>query len=747
MPNRLARERSPYLLQHANNPVDWYPWGDDAFAAARAQDRPIFLSIGYSTCHWCHVMEHESFEDASIADVLNRDFISIKVDREERPDVDRVYMLFVQATTGAGGWPMSVWLTPELKPFFGGTYFPPESRWGRPGFVDVLAQLARAWHNERVQVLQSADTMVERLQQFSAGGDGAPVRAPVAERQAIDIGVQAFAQTFDRRHGGFGGAPKFPRPVELLFLLNAHAFTGDQAAKPMALDTLRAMALGGMRDHVGGGFHRYSVDAEWRVPHFEKMLYDQAQLVLAYIEAAQLTGEAFFAAVATDTLDYVRRDLTHPDGGLYSAEDADSVPPELSTPNSQPPTTNHQPPTTSHQPPTTTEGAFYIWRDEEIGEALGADADIFRMRFGIEEGGNAPFDPQNEFTGKNLLYTARPIDDIVSATGTSAAEVTAALDRARKTLVTLRAQRPRPHLDDKVLTAWNGLMIAAFARAARALDDEGKYLGDAQRAATFIRTHLWRDTDKTLLRRFRQGHAAVDGYAEDYAYLIFGLLELFQADGDPAWLEWALTLQQRLDELFWDPAEGGWFSTTGSDPSVLLRLKEEYDGAEPAASSVAVLNLQALAHLTGDSTPKTPTPNSQTLGVAELGVGGSYVDKIERTFGMFANNASMRGRAVPMMLAALSVYHSGMPQVVIAGNRESPDTNALMAVVRRHYLPTALVIPIRDEHRASLSRLLPWTDALRPREGRATAYVCREFACQAPATEPAQLDEQLRELR
>src|SRR5690349_8607909 len=324
--NRLAGERSPYLLQHAANPVDWYPWSEEAFAKARAEQKPIFLSIGYATCHWCHVMAHESFESPAVAAALNRDFVSIKLDREERPDVDRVYMMFVQATTGAGGWPMSVWLTPGLEPFFGGTYFPPTSRWGRPGFTEILDQLARAWRDERPAVVESAKTVLDRLRQASGAGGAMQDRAPVADRRAVEAGIADFARTFDERHGGFGGAPKFPRPSELLFLLRAHALGGDWSARRMALETLHAMALGGIRDHVGGGFHRYSVDAEWRVPHFEKMLYDQAQLVLAYLEAGQVSGEAFYASVAEDTLDYIRRGLTAPDGGFFSAEDADSLP-------------------------------------------------------------------------------------------------------------------------------------------------------------------------------------------------------------------------------------------------------------------------------------------------------------------------------------------------------------------------------------------------------------------------------------
>jgi uncharacterized protein len=692
VPNRLAAEQSPYLLQHKDNPVDWYPWGEEAFDKARRENKPIFLSIGYSTCHWCHVMEHESFESSDVAHVLNRDFVSIKVDREERPDVDRVYMTFVQATTGSGGWPMSVWLTPSLQPFYGGTYFPPSSKWGKPGFVDILQEIARVWRDEPEKVTGSAASIVERLQGFAAQSSGGTV--PGVE--ALEAATGQFSQAFDARRGGFGDAPKFPRPSELLFLLREHARTGAAAPRDMVLTTLRAMALGGMRDHIGGGFHRYSVDGDWRVPHFEKMLYDQAQLVLAYVDAAQLTGEPFYAQVAADTIDYVLRDLGDADGGFFSAEDADSVRPEDAG---------------AHRPHKM-EGAFYIWRDAEIGEALGADADVFRLRYGVLPDGNAPFDPQQEFTHKNLLYTARPIDDVAAQTGRPREEVIAALQKARGVLFTIRAQRPRPHLDDKVLTAWNGLMIAALSRAARVLGSEA-YLAAASRAAGFVRTRLWSSSTRTLLRRYRRGDAGVDGYAEDYAYLIFGLLELFQAGGDPDWLEWVLELQRRQDELFWDPADGGWFSTTGRDPSVLLRLKEDYDGAEPAASSVSVLNLLTLSHLTADP------------GMAE---------KIEQTLAAFGGRAAQMGRAIPMMLTALSTYHAGISQLVVVG----PETSAgpLVEVAREHYRPAAVVIRINDRSRDALSRLLPWTAAMNARDGQATAYVCNDFACDAPVSSP-----------
>ena len=701
MPNRLAAEQSPYLLQHQNNPVDWFPWGDEAFGKARAEDKPIFLSVGYSTCHWCHVMEHESFENARVAEVLNRHFVSVKVDREERPDVDRVYMTFVQATTGSGGWPMSVWLTSSLEPFYGGTYFPPAARWGRPGFVEILEEIARVWREERDKVTQSAAAILGRLREVGAP-DGGSRGVPGTE--ALDRAVQQFWTAFDRRRGGFGDAPKFPRPSELLFLLREHARTGASEPRDMVLVTLRAMALGGMRDHIGGGFHRYSVDGGWRVPHFEKMLYDQAQLVLAYVEAAQLTGEAFHADVAADTLDYVLRDLADPAGGFYSAEDADSIPPEHA----------------GHPAAHKMEGAFYIWRDEEIADVLGEDADVFRLRFGVLPDGNAPFDPQNEFTHKNLLFTARPVEEIASLTERLPMDVAAALARARTAMRAARSRRPRPHLDDKVLTAWNGLAIAALARAARVLPDGGRYLEAARRAAGFLRDRMWKDG--VLLRRYRAGEAAIAGYAEDYAYLVFGLLELFQADGDPAWLDWALALQRRQDELFWDPQEGGWFSTTGGDPSVLLRLKEDYDGAEPAASSVGALNLLAIAHLTADA---------------------GIPDRIEKVFGAFGARASAMGRGVPMLLAALSTYHAGVPQVVVAGTSDRDDTRALLDAVRSKYAPSAVLVRLDPAHRPALAALLPWVEAMGMRDGRATAYVCREFACQAPTTDPAALSAQL----
>jgi len=701
--NRLAGERSPYLLQHANNPVDWFPWGDEAFEKARREDKPIFLSIGYSTCHWCHVMEHESFENGAIADVLNGEFVSIKVDREERPDVDRVYMTFVQSTTGSGGWPMTVFLTPELKPFFGGTYFPPSSKWGRPGFIDLLGELARVWKHDRARVDYAAAELFDRLRAV-AGADGrSHAESTIAAADALDEAVEQYQQTFDRRRGGFGDAPKFPRPSELLFLLREHARTGAQPPLTMVTETLRAMALGGMRDHVGGGFHRYSVDGDWRVPHFEKMLYDQAQLALAYLEAAQASSNDFFAAVAEDTIAYLLRDMRDPGGGFYSAEDADSVPAEGGAKK---------------------EGAFYVWSTKEIEALLGADADVVRRRFGIEDEGNAPSDPHGEFTGQNILYTSQPIEDIAIRTGKPADEVIAALRRAREKMLDARATRPRPHLDDKVITAWNGMTIAALARAARVLPDRpgaSGWLDAAHDAAAFIRARLWQADSGTLLRRYRDGEAGIAAYAEDYACLVWGLLELFQADGDPNWLSWARELQQRQDALFWDPVDAGWFSTTGADPTVLLRLKEDYDGAEPSASSVSVHNLLTLAHLLDDADARS---------------------KAERTLARYGPRAGRAARAIPMMLAALSAWHAGATQIVIVGSHEAAAP--LRAEAARRYLPFALNVPVTPgERQEAIGTLLPFVRAMRTADGKATAYVCRDFACREPVTAAAALAAQL----
>ena len=713
MSNRLIHEFSPYLLQHAENPVDWYAWGDEAFERARADQKPIFLSVGYSTCHWCHVMERESFKNIDVAALLNQYFVPIKVDREERPDVDRVYMAFVQATTGSGGWPMSVWLTPELKPFFGGTYFPPTSRYGRPGFVEVLQRMVRFWSDERPRLVDSADELMDRLRQ--AQEDGRPAGTgnarQVANIESLDQGRAQFDRSFDPLHGGFGQAPKFPRPSELLFLLREYVRLGNARELEMVVRTLEAMADGGMRDHVGGGFHRYSVDAEWRIPHFEKMLYDQAQLTLACLEAGQLTGNGRFFDVANDTLDYVSRELTGAEGGFLSAQDADSVPPSrLGTHDAE-----------------TSEGAFYLWSRDELDALLGADAELVARRYGVEENGNAPHDPTGEFAGLNHLYLRRTVGEVAAELGLTVDEVQTRLVGARQQLRETRAARPHPHLDDKILAAWNGLMIAAAARAARVMPEGSSAARDmAVRAARFIRDSLWDPSRQVLLRRYRQGRASIEGYCEDYAFMVAGLLELFQTDGDLEWLRWALTLQTRQDDLFWDEDTGGWFSTTGEDPTVMLRVKDDYDGAEPSAGSVSVLNLLTLVHL-------SPTQ--------------AATRKIESALARFGPRLGDAARVVPLMATALAQYHTGLSQVVIVGPEGRPDTQLLKQVVASRYLPFTIQIGVEPGARqVALAKHLPFIGSMELIDGKATAYVCTDFACREPTADPERFGSQLRTL-
>jgi uncharacterized protein YyaL (SSP411 family) len=528
--------------------------------------------------------------------------------------------------------------------------------------------------------------------------------------------VKQFTEAFDPRFGGFGDAPKFPRPSELLFLLREHARTGDARARDMVLRSLRAMALGGMRDHIGGGFHRYSVDAAWRVPHFEKMLYDQAQLVIAFVEGAQVSGDPFYAEIAEDTVLYVLREMTDADGGFHSAEDADSVPPEEAGAAS----------------PHKKEGAFYLWRADELDALLGDDAAVVKLRFGVEPDGNAPQDPQQEFTGKNLLYVARSVDDIANQTGRPQDEIVEVLNRARVRMFQERLGRPRPHRDDKVLTAWNGLMIGACARLARvqrglAPDSHAAsepYLQAARRAAAFIRERMWNAGSQTLLRRYRDGHAEIDAYAEDYAYLIFGLLELLQASGEPMWLEWAIALQHRQDELFWDDVAGGWFSTTGRDPSVLVRMKEDYDGAEPTASAVSVINLLVLSHLVEDP---------------------SWGDRIERTLRLFGKRLEQIGRAVPMMASALSTYLAGVQQIVVAeAPHDAAADDALGRAVALQYLPFATILRVNGDRQTALGGSLPFIAGMKPIDGRTAAYVCRNFTCRQPVTTVEALQHELR---
>jgi uncharacterized protein len=694
--NRLAGEKSPYLLQHAHNPVDWYPWGEEAFEKARKENKPIFLSIGYSTCHWCHVMERESFENPAIAKILNEHFFSIKVDREERPDVDRVYMTFVQATTGGGGWPMSVWLTPDLKPFMGGTYFPPEDRWGQMGFSKLLGRIADGWREDRERILSSGSQMIEQLREHTAReavGSGSP------DASVIENGYRQIKSLYEPDYGGFGGAPKFPRPVSLNLMLRYYARTGTQDALDMSLFTLRKMADGGMHDHLGGGFHRYSTDTRWHVPHFEKMLYDQAQLVFSYLEAYQITREERFADVARGILRYVQRDMMGSAGQFYSAEDADSpIPGNVG----------------EHA-----EGAFYVWEQGEIEAALPKDqAEVFSYYYGVEKGGNVRSDPHKEFPNKNVLIISRTLEETAKRFETTEQGVSRLLATARGTLFDLRAKRPRPHLDDKTLTAWNGLMISAFARAHQVLGD-AEFLAAATKSAGFIREHLMDHKRNVLLRRFRAGAAAIDGYVDDYAFLIQGLIDLYEASFDIDQLNWAIDLQARQDALFGDAEHGGYFSTTGSDPSVLLRMKEDYDGAEPSPNSVAALNLVRLAQMTDRA---------------------EYRERAVKAFSAFSNRLENAPSAMPQMLVALGFHLSKPRQIVIAGQPAEPGTLALLRVVHHPFIPNKiLLLADGGPGQASLGRSLDFIKTVRPLEGKPTAYICENYVCQLPTSDPEQV--------
>jgi len=674
-PNRLAGETSPYLLQHAHNPVDWHPWGEEAFAKARRENRPIFLSVGYSTCHWCHVMAHESFESPEVARLLNQHFVPVKVDREERPEIDRLYMTYVQfVTRGGGGWPLSVWLTPDLKPFYGGTYFPPEDSHGRPGFSRVLESLAEAWRSARPQLEAASAEAVRQLQAYATEASRGAVDAALLDRAA-----DAFAGSYDPTYGGFGGAPKFPRPSVFAFLLRHHARTGDKRALSHALHTLRVMADSGLRDHLGGGFHRYATDERWRVPHFEKMLYDQAQLACAYLEAYQLTGEPLFADVVRDTLAYVRRDLTGPDGQFFSAEDADSPAPGA--------------------PGQSAEGAFYTWTAGEVRDALGCEAGgRFGAAFGV---GRA----DNLVEGRHVLAVMR-------------ADARGLLAQHREALLKARGARPRPHRDDKALTAWNGLMISACARAAQALGDPADAVS-AQQAAAFVRRRLYDPASGRLLRSYRNGASEVGGYAEDYACLIQGLLDLYGADFDPAHLEWARQLQSTQDELFWDEASGGYFSSAAGAADVLVRMKETHDGAEPSASSVSASNLLRLAALTGER---------------------SYLRRSEELFAFFGQRMREIPESVPQMLAALTASLCPPEHVVVAGDRCARETLALLRAAQRSFAPNRLVL-LADGGAGPdfFSRFQPPLQEMRKVEGRAAAYVCKGFVCQQPVTDAAAL--------
>jgi hypothetical protein len=691
-PNRLITEKSPYLQQHAYNPVAWMPWGEEALARARQENKPIFLSIGYSTCHWCHVMAHESFEDEEIAAWLNEYFIAIKVDREERPDLDRIYMAATQALTGGGGWPMSVFLQPDLTPFYAGTYFPPRESHGRPGFLDLLRALQQAWSQDPGRVRKAAASLTAHLRSLTASTAPGQIGETVP-----DTAFQQFAASFDKKFGGFGPAPKFPQPVVLQFLLRYAARKNNGLARIMAHETLRRMAQGGMYDLLGGGFHRYSVDGQWRVPHFEKMLYDQAQLAVCCFEAFQTGGDPFFRRIGMEILDYVRRDMTDAAGGFYSAEDADSAEPD--------------------DPARHGEGAFYTWKEREIREILGAEAAaIFTFHYGVRADGNALADPLGEFAGKNILYQAHSVAETAEKFGRGPEEIEAALAVARAHLAARRAARPRPHLDDKVICAWNGLMISAFAKGYQVTGNSA-YLDAAKRAADFVLTTLREPATGLLLRRFRQGEAGLAAQLDDYAYFVQGLLDLYQASFAIHYLQTALRLTEKQIELFADTAAGGFFETTDRDATLLVRMKSDHDGAEPAANSVAALNLLRLAPF------------------AEA----DWREMAAKTIAAFADQINRYPPAMPLLLTALDFLKAKPAQIIIAGRPEAQDTRAMLSAVHARFLPTGTVL-LADGGAGQefLGRKLPEVAGIALPD-RACAYVCRDFTCSLPVTEIEEL--------
>jgi uncharacterized protein len=701
-PNRLFREKSPYLLQHAQNPVDWYAWGEEAFAKARAESKPIFLSIGYSTCHWCHVMERESFENARIAQILNRYYVSVKVDREERPDVDRVYMAFVQGTTGSGGWPMSVFLTPDLKPFHGGTYYPPEDRYGRPGFGTLLERVAEFWQNNPGKIIDQGAQFTEALRSHLQEAQALGSRP--LNLEWLEAGYRQLADGFDPDEGGFSSAPKFPRPAIFNFLMRYGYREGKRSAFEMAELTLRKMARGGIYDHLGGGFHRYSVDSRWHVPHFEKMLYDQAQLVVAYIEIFQITGDHEFEKVTRETLDYVLRDLCSPEGGFYSAEDADSLP--------------------DAQAVEKKEGAFYVWTQEEIDSLLNREeALVFRRMYGVERSGNVNpgSDPHGELAGRNVLFLQNDPVIVAKLTGESEEKVLDLIRAAKEKLKAAREKRPRPHLDDKIVTAWNGLMISGFARAFQVLG-EPSYLQAAQRAATFLQQNLY---GRRLLRSYRAGAGATYGFAEDHAFLIQGLLDLYEADFNVHWLRWAGELQVQMDALFADTM-GGYFSTEEGAPDILFRLKEDHDGAEPSANSIAAMNLARLATVFNRK---------------------EYQNFAARIIGTFHSTLDRMAVALPQMLVALDSTVTESAQMVVAGPREDPLTAELLRVIRNRYLPNKVVL-LADggEGQKWLGEHVEAIQQMTPIKGKPAVYICRNFTCKLPVTQPEGLAAKLNEI-
>ncbi|HEY0320513.1 MAG TPA: thioredoxin domain-containing protein [Pyrinomonadaceae bacterium] len=678
--NRLINETSPYLLQHAHNPVDWFPWGEEALERARTEGKPILLSIGYSACHWCHVMERESFENEEIAQQMNDNFINIKVDREERPDLDQIYMNAVQLMTRHGGWPMTVFLTPDGVPFYGGTYYPPEDRYNMPGFPRILTAISEAYKTRPDEVTETAVSMLEELRRMDiARSSSETISVELLERSYVRL-----ARSYDKAYGGFGNAPKFPAPMNLEFLLRHFHRTGDGAAFEMVEQTARRMAEGGMYDQLGGGFHRYSTDAKWLVPHFEKMLYDNALLTRLYLHLYQQTGEDFYRRVAQETLDYVLREMTDESGGFYSTQDADSE---------------------GH------EGKFFVWTLAEVKEILGEeDGAPFCSFYDITPGGN--------FEGKSIPNINDSLEEVAKGENVTVEHLREVLERGREKLFEAREQRIKPGRDEKILTAWNGLMLASFAEAGAILEHKD-YIEVARRNARFVLENLRRDG--LLLRTYKDGQAKLNGYLDDYSFFADGLLMLYEATGELEWLEGAQSIVERMNEEFWDEEQGGFYYTGRSHEELIVRSKDYFDNATPSGNSVAADVLLRLGLLTGNE---------------------DYPRKAVTIFRLLRDTIERYPSAFGRLLCALDFYLSSPKEIAIIEGKDSTDTQRLLREVWKRYLPNK-VVALSAEGHAHAAELVPLLRARTALDGRATAYVCEHYACQRPVTTPEELAAQL----
>lgn len=667
--NHLFNEKSPYLQQHAYNPVDWYPWGVEAFQKALKENKPIFLSIGYSTCHWCHVMEYESFEDEEVANILNENFVSIKVDREERPDIDNIYMTVCQAMTGSGGWPLNLFLTPERKPFYAGTYFPKTERYGNPGLIAILNHISNLWKTNKVSVLASSEQIVKVLQTTvnATGGE-------TLTEETLRHAYEQLRDNFDLLYGGFGPAPKFPTPHNYTFLLRWWKRSKDPMALEIVEKTLERMGQGGIYDQLGGGFHRYSTDEYWLVPHFEKMLYDQALLAIAYTEAYQATGKTFYANIAKGIFDYVLRDMTSPEGVFYSAEDADSE---------------------------RIEGKFYVWTPDEVLNILGErDSKIFCDYYDVSNEGN--------YDEKNVLHVDKPLTTFAKLEGINLEQLQELLNKARKKLFAVREKRIRPNKDDKILTSWNGLMIAALAKGAQALN-EPKYAQGAVRAADFILNTL-RQKDETLFRRYRLGEAAIPGYLDDYAYFVWGLIDLYETTFEVKYLKTALEINKQMINNFWDEKGGGLFFNGKANEQLITQIKEIYDGAIPSGNSVALLNILRLNRMTGDQ---------------------NLMKMAENIIKIFAETINQYPSGYTQFLCALDFAIGPTKEIIIASEPDQKDTKLILHEIWKRFLPEKVLL-LHPEKDKSIEEIVGFIREQKAINGKATAYICKNYTCNAP---------------